>query len=179
MSRFDELTKLFDPWRNQWVDQSREHQLLAPRIAKRFQEYLGCPEFFNEGHPSGGKQRYVSATRAIWNEQKRFFSLEAHDEAFPELDYHEDGFLYFGLRVFLEHAPNTYPKQPFWFLLRCKFDGSRFVVTVQRSKQDFDVGFAPLKLEELCGHLFDLLKDELSKNPMVNDRSHGNRIGFV
>lgn len=176
MSRFDELTKLFDPWRRQWVEQAREHQLLAPRIAKQFQEYLGCPEFFTE---AGEKVPYISATRAVWDERKQIFNLEAHSERFPDLDYAEDGFFYFGLRVFLEHGPHTHPKEAFWFLLRCKFDGSRFLVTVQRSQQEFDLGFAPLSMDGLLSHLYALLKEELSHNPMVRDRQHPNKIGFV
>jgi hypothetical protein len=46
MTRYDDLTKLFDSWRTKWIEQYREHQLLPEHIAKRLQEFLGCPETF-------------------------------------------------------------------------------------------------------------------------------------
>lgn len=181
MTRFDELTKLFDPWRKTWVEQSREHQLLPARIAKRFQEYLGCPESFTDLQPdSRERHRYVSPTRAKWDEEIKQFRLEAWDKDFGEVDFHEDGFFYFGLRVFLEHGPTTFPKEPFWFLFRCKFDGSRFLVTTeQKSQQEFDIGFRPLNLDPLCDHLFELLKADLGKNPMVSELDRANKVGFL
>jgi hypothetical protein len=181
MTLFDELTKLFDPWRKTWIEQHRAHQALAFRIARHFQEYLGCPEFFADPNPASKNQRhrYVSPTRAIWDQATKTFTLEPHDQPFGEVDFHEDGFFYFGLRVFLEHAPTTYPKEAFWFLYRGKFDGSRFFVTEQRTRQEFDIGIDPLILDPLSDHLFELLKTDLSKSPMVSDFQQPRKIGFT
>lgn len=178
MTRFDELTKLFDPWRKQWVDQYREHQLLPSRVAKHFQEYLGCPEFFKDISPdSHERHRYVSPTRAKWDGAIQQFMLEVCAQDFGEVDFHEGGFFYFGLRVFLEHGAAVFPKEAFWFLFRGKFDGSRFIVTEQQSRGIFDLGFRPLDIDPLCDHLFELLKAHLAKNPMVSEFDRPNKIG--
>lgn len=111
MSRFDDLTKLFDVWRHDWVNQYREHQNLPSVIARRFQEFLGCPEVFND--TDGTRVKYVSPTEAKWDDHSERFTLVANDNSFADIHFHEDGFFYFGLRVFLEHGPTTYPKHPF------------------------------------------------------------------
>ncbi|NEW90331.1 hypothetical protein DY468_00020 [Rhodopseudomonas sp. BR0M22] len=128
---------------------------------------------------SNDQIKYVSPARAIWDEHKNQFHLKAHDELLPDLDRRDDGFFYFGLRVFLEHGPNVWPKEAFWFLLRCRFDGSRFFVREQRSKAEFDLGFHPLELQALSEHLFVLLKEELNTSRMVSDFTSPNKIGFV
>ncbi|MGJ4996382.1 hypothetical protein ACQR0Z_18305 [Bradyrhizobium sp. HKCCYLS3077] len=180
MSRFDELTKLFNPWRKTWVEQYRAHQTLPFRIAKHIQHFLGCPEYFGDPTPnSGQRHRYVSPTHATWNNEKLFFNLEAHDDVYADVEFHEDGFFYFGLRVFLEHAPRTYPKEAFWLLYRSRFDGSRFFVTEQSSKKEFDIGFDPLILDPLSENLFERLKADLNKSPMVaSDFDNPRKIGF-
>jgi hypothetical protein len=180
MTKFDELNKLFDPWRTQWIEQYRQHQRLPHLIAKRFQEFLGCPETFPDGTDDKNNVRYVSATDAKWNDATDNFTLTASDWPTGEVHFHEDGSFYFGLRVFLEHAPTTYPKEAFWFLLRTQFDGSGFTVWVQRSKQQFKLGASPnYETDALCEHLFDLLKADLAKSPMIQDRQDANKIGFT
>ncbi len=111
MSRFDELNKLFDPWRKDWVNQYREHQLLPSVIAKRFQEFLGCPEVFSDADPTHPQTvKYVSPTTAKRDDRTEQFTLAAYDNPFTAIRFRKDGFFYFGLRVFLEHGPSTYPK---------------------------------------------------------------------
>ena len=149
-----------------------------PRIAARFQEYLGCPEFFEDIHPDKRERhRYVSPTRAKWDGATQRNMLEVCDQSFGEIDFREGGFFYFGLRVFLEHGPAVFPKEAFWFLSRGKFDGSRFLVTEQKSLREFDVGFRPLNLDLLCDYLFELLKNDLGKNPMVSELDRPNKVG--
>lgn len=76
MSRFDELNKLFDPWRKDWVNQYREHQLLPSVIAKRFQEFLGCPEVFSDADPTHPQTvKYVSPTTAKRDDRTEQFIL--------------------------------------------------------------------------------------------------------
>jgi hypothetical protein len=178
MSRFDELNQLFDPWRDNWGRQVREHQMLPLRIAKRFQEYLGCPETFSDGMPGSSRtERYVAATRAIWDGNERKFTLSVSNGGFDDPTFHEDGFFYFGLRVCLEHSAQIFPKQPFWFLFRSRFDGARFFLRVQRS-EEFDIGaFPDIQTDDLSAHLFELLKQDLSKSPMIG--AVPNKIGFT
>ncbi len=107
------------------------------------------------------------------------FTFVPHDQPSEEVDFDEDRYFYFGLRVFLEHAPTTFPKEAFWFLFRGRFDGSRFFVTEDRTQREFDVGFDPLLLDPLCDHLFELLKTNLSKSPMVTDFNQPRKIGFI
>ncbi len=187
MTRYDDLTKLFDPWRKQWIEQYREHQLLPARIAKQFQEFLGCPETFSE--PSLGasvakeKVKYVSGTQAEWDGETEQFTLRVTDpfRTDTEVRFHKDGLFYFGLRVLLEHGPTTYPKEAFWFLLSAQFDGSGFTVWEQRSKQQqqFALGVPPYETEALCQLLLDLLKIDLSKSPMIKDTQDAYKIGFT
>jgi hypothetical protein len=181
MSRFDELNKLFDPWRKDWINQYREHQLLPSVVAKRFQEFLGCPEVFSDADPTHPQTvKYVSPTTAKWDDRTEKFTLAAFDNPFTDIRFHKDGFFYFGLRVFLEHGPSTYPKQDFWFLFRVQFDGSQFTLWVQRSGERFELGARPhFKIDALCEHLFDLLKGDLAKSPMIRDTQEPNKIGFT
>ncbi len=105
MSRFDELNKLFDPWRKDWVNQ------YPSVIAKRFQEFLGCPEVFSDADPTHPQTvKYVSPTTAKRDDRTEQFTLAAYDNPFTAIRFRKDGFFYFGLRVFLEHGPSTYPK---------------------------------------------------------------------
>jgi hypothetical protein len=185
MTRYDDLTKLFDPWRTQWIAQYREHQFLPVRIAQGFQEFLGCPETFSEHSldvtAPKKKVRYVSAAEAEWDGGSEQFTLRVNDpfDFNTEVRFHKDGFFYFGLRVLLEHGPTTYPKEAFWFLLRTGFNGWGFTVWVQRSKAQFELGAAPYETEALCQHLFDLLKTDLAKSPMIRDTQEPNKIGFT
>lgn len=182
MSRFDELNRLFDPWRKNWVEQYREHQLLPSVIATRFQEFLGCPEVFSDADPTHPKPvKYVSPTIARWDDKTEQFILTAYDNPFNEdIRFHEDGLFYFGLRVFLEHGPNAYPKHDFWFLFRVLFDGSQFTLWVQKSGEQFALGAPPnIETDALCEHLFQLLKTELAKSPMIRDRQEPYKIGFL
>ena len=181
MTRFDDLNKLFDVWRTDWLDQYREHQFLPLRIAKRLQEFLGCPEDFSDADPTHPQTvKYVSPTEAKWDDRTEQFSLVPYDNPFADIRFHKDGFFYFGLRVFLEHGPTTYPKQPFWFLLRAQFNGSQFNVWVQRSGEQFELG-APhdYKTDALCDHLYGLLKADLAKSPMIRDTQDAYKIGFT
>src|SRR5580700_94869 len=98
MTRFDDLTKLFDPWRTEWIEQYRAHQILPARIAKHFQEFLGCPETFFEPSldASAAREnvRYVSATEAEWDSNTEQFTLRVNDPSFFNTDvrFHKDGF---------------------------------------------------------------------------------------
>ena len=181
MSRFDELNKLFDPWRTDWVNQYRAHQVLPSVIAKRFQEFLGCPDFFSDADPTHPlNEKYVSPGSAQWDDKTKHFILTAYDKPFRDIHFHEDGFFYFGLRVFLEHGPSTYPKQPFWFLFGAQFDGSQFTVRVQQSGERFELGAGPdFKTDALCEHVFSLLKGELAKSPTIRDTQEPYKIGFI
>jgi hypothetical protein len=178
MSRFDELTLLFDPWRKNWWEQYCRHQRLPLWIAKRFQEFLGCPEFF---HKDGGKNDpvpYVFPTQAKWDADTEQFTLISYDNRVEDVDYRENGYFYFGLRVYLEHGPNTYPKEPFWFLFRGKQEGGNFTVREERSKKEFklDTGDG---FDALCEHLFELLKEDLAVSPILRVSNEPYRIGFT
>jgi hypothetical protein len=182
MSRFDELNKLFDPWRKNWVEQYREHQMLPGVVAKRFQEFLGCPEdYFSDSDPTHPQTvKYVSPASSKWDDKTKQFILTAYNNPFSnDLHFHDDGFYYFGMRVFLEHGPTTTPKTDFWFLFRAMFDGSQFTVREQRSGEQFELGARPnFKTDALCEHLFDLLKADLAKSPLIRDTQERNKIGF-
>jgi hypothetical protein len=54
----------------------------------------------------------------------------------------------------------------------------RFRLAAHGRKQEFDIGFRPLNLDPLCNHLFELLKADLGKNPMVSELDRPNKIGF-
>ena len=178
MSRFDELTPLFDAWRNNWVEQYHQHQLLAPRIAKRVQEFLGCPEDFPSD--DGTKIKYVSPTHAKWDDETADFTLVAYKNPFEDVDFRDDGYFYFGLRIYLEHGPRTYPKEAFWFLFRGKQESNSFTVWVERSKRQFNLDTdAGSEIESLCEHLFDLLKADLVASPISRAAKEPFRIGFL
>lgn len=176
MSRYDELTKLFDPWRKNWVEQYREHQLLPPRIAKSFQEFLGCPDAFQD--TSGAQVKYVSPARAKWDDRTDDFMLHVYESFIEDVEFRNDGYFYFGLRVLLEHGPRTFPKQSFWFLLRGKQLGRTFTVWVQRSGRDFILD-SEANNRALCEHFLELLKEDLSVSPISRTGKGRNRIGFV
>jgi hypothetical protein len=183
MSRFDELTLLFDPWRKNWLEQYRRHQLLPLWVAKQFQEFLGCPEFFREaGAKDAPVVKYVSPTQAKLNEDgTEQFTLIAYQNGVEDVEFQEDGYFYFGLRVYLEHGPDTYPKQPFWFLFRGKQEGGGFSIWEQRSQRKFTLDTDPPgdEFDALCEHLFKLLKDELAVSPILRVAKEPYRIGFT
>jgi hypothetical protein len=77
MWRYDELTLLFDPWRKNWCEQYSRHQFLPPRVAKRFQEFLGGPEFFHRDG-DGPVVPYVSPTQAKWDDVTEQYNLIAY-----------------------------------------------------------------------------------------------------
>jgi hypothetical protein len=129
MSRFDELTSLFDVWRTNWVEQYREHQILPLRLAKRFQEFLGCPEKFRgellKGEPPD--TMYVSPTRAKWDDQTEQFNLVAYQNSVEDdVDFKDGSDFYFGLRVFLDMGLILIPSTPFG---SC-FEASRETITI-------------------------------------------------
>jgi hypothetical protein len=180
MTRFDELNQLFDPWRQKWIDLSHKYRMLPFAIAGSFQRYLGCPETFKDGDPVSPKvERYVAPASADWNEKSRHFNLVASKGATAELTFHEDGFFYFGIRVCLEHGPNVWPKEAFWFLLRAHGDEDKITVRVQRSGEEFDLKSSDsLQSDALCEHLFQLLKEDLAKSP-IGDPERVNKMGFM
>jgi hypothetical protein len=181
VSYYDELTKLFDPWRHNWVELYRQHQFLPSRLARAFQQFLGCPVAFSNDpiDKTAPETKYVSPTRAVWDDATENFALTAHDNEFLDVDFRDDGYFYFGLRVFLEHGPTTYPKMAFWFLFRGKFVSDHFEVWVQRSGRKFEVGvLSPGETNALFQHLFDVLKGQLAESPIGRIVQEPSRIGF-
>ena len=180
MSHFDELTTLFDVWRNDWIAKYRAHQFLPSRIARRFQEFIECPVSFEENSIGVGPTKYVSPTRAKWDAESEKFILSAYQSNFEDVDFHDDGYFYFGLRVYLEHGPATYPKQPFWFLFRCNQEDGKFLVFVKRSEKLFKFDSdANGEIDAFCTHLFELLKVDLAANPLVQAKREAFSIGFT
>ncbi|MGB6325304.1 MAG: hypothetical protein WBG11_05885 [Methylocella sp.] len=121
---------------------------------------------------------YVSPTRAKWDDQTEQFNLVAYQNSVEDdVDFKDGSDFYFGLRVFLEHGPNTYPKHAFWFLFRGKQgDDNNFTVRVQRSGREFKLYS---EIDALCEHLFELLKDELAASPFSRAAKEPFRIGFT
>ncbi len=162
---YSELTQLFDAWRTRWTEQYRTYQILPLEVANAFQTFLGCREYFDEdGTTRTKKTRYVSPAKAVWGEEQGLFRLNAYETSVEDVYFHEDGYCYFGLRVILEHGPRTYPKLPFWFLLRAKIENNDCVIIEQRSEKEFHIQNDTF--EPFFSHIFDLLKNDLSETPI-------------
>jgi hypothetical protein len=151
-------------------------------VAKQFQEFLGCPEAFQGNDvKSDPSVKYVSPARAKWDVDSGQFTLVAYQNIVEEVDFRDDGNFYFGLRVFLEHGPTTYPKQDFWFLLRGKQEGSSFSVCVVRETEKCFKLTADTNDESgaLYQHLFECLKGDLATSPISRAAKKPFRIGFT
>ena len=178
MSHFDELSQLYEVWHKKWFEDYMQHRRLSSRIAHKFGEFLGAPEAFNDaaGTDSAKKTRYVSAARATRQPDEKF-TLSVDEPS--EIDFEEDGSFYFGVRVMMESAPNTFPKHPFWFLLFGKFKGGHFDVRVQRTGEEFKLGSDDaVEMQRLCEHLLDQLKLEMTESPLARHSPEPMRIGF-
>lgn len=178
MTRFSELNKLFTPWREQWLEEYRQHQILPWAIAEAFREYLGCPKEFSifDEEPVA----YVAPCLATRTSDGGEFSLKVNREPWKDIDIDADSYFYFGLQCHLETGANTFPKQPFWFLLRSGFQDEIFKVRVVRSGAEFDLPVSNPRTatDPLCEHLFGLIKQSLAV-PAMSQRKPKNKIGFV
>ena len=182
MSKFHELNKNLIPWREQWIADSRRHQSLPRGLAEGFRNYLGAPDSFGSDgpHSISPTTKYILPTRAIWNDEKQNFNLIIHDSMFTELDFRDDGHFYFGMRIFLEIASNTYPKQDFWILLNAKFHGDFFNVKVMPGEKVFRVDdLINDESNKLFESLIDALKKQMSISPLRREFREKYEIVFV
>ncbi len=184
VNHYGELTQLFDAWRNKWTEQYRAYQFLPWNVANAFRTFLGCPEYYYEDGITRSKRiRYVSPTKAVWDQENGVFQLSAYENSIEDVYFHDDGYCYFGLRAILEHGPQTYPKLPFWFLLRAKIENENCEITEQRTEKVFEIRAGSEKpFHDLCYHIFDLLKADLSETPIEQTLRHRKekfRVGFT
>lgn len=101
-------------------------------------------------------------------------------ERWKDIDIDADSYFYFGLQCHMEIAPNAYPKQPFWFLLRSEFEGSTFKVRIVRSGDKFELPADNPKssAEPLCQRLCELIKQDMEV-PAMSQRKPKSKIGFI
>ena len=182
MSRFDELKPLVNEWRNNCTRLYREYQRLPWFLSNCFKTFMGCPDTFKDGFgPEAENVPYICPAVAEWNEEQEKFRLIALEHfTLEDWSFFGDGRFYFALRIFLESAPNTYPKQPFWFLLSAVAEDVSFNVRVQKTKTDFNVRLdSAASADDLCEHLFSDLKHILVEEPLLRPEDSAGQFGFV
>ena len=170
MSEFDKLTTAYKNWHEQHLDYEKTSTQFAYRFARGFREYVGAPEYFTS---LGGetKTQYVEALKL--DDQKK---LIPPDNLLDLLARDDDGYFEFGVRVFLEMAPKTFPKLPFGFHVRFRLMKEECEIEIAGRKFSFklDDDSARRPVYEV---MVDVLKRELSREPW--EVTEKQQIGFL
>ena len=174
MSRFDVLSKEFAGWHEDaWTVQVAWRRL-PYMIANAVRDYLGAPETFKDVSISESpkKHSYVTPADATWNENTASFDLKISERGamMRSFDLNQsDGRYYFGMVVYLESGPNTFPKHPFWFLLSVGWVNQQLSqVRIQRVQRDYLIttnSYVLKDLEPICSTIEQLLLADLSLSP--------------
>jgi hypothetical protein len=113
MSIFDDLSIEYKAWRTRYIEEERTSIMFAHRFANGFKTHIGAPDFFKEPDDEGGAPKpYVKAMKLIDRGDDTHEPLEP-DGIFDVIHRGQDGYWWFAIRVALEIAPRTWPKQGF------------------------------------------------------------------
>jgi hypothetical protein len=98
-------------WRNRHFDNQHKSLQLVGRIAEGFRRHIGAPQSFKIAE-NRNEKCYVALLKATdaGNGQVRH---EEVDSRFDVIQRWDDGFYHFGVGLYVEVAPNVWPKQCF------------------------------------------------------------------
>jgi hypothetical protein len=173
LTRYEELSKLLEPWRSKWFDQQTSIQMLPLKLADGLRAYLGAPEYYT--NDDGELIPYVCDAKVRKDTQSPGYILSVGRQDLESPFFDDDGQFRFGLRVLLESSPNTFPKQDVWFSFTGLIKDETFVVTEANSKTAFSL---PHEDERLYQHLFEALRKIMSETPIVQNQQRQASIGF-
>lgn len=113
MSIFDDLSIEYEAWRTRYIEDKQRSIWFADHFVNEFKTHIGAPGFFKEEpDDEGAPKPYVKAMKLI-DDGDDTYKLREPDGFFDVIHRGQDGYWEYGIRVTLEIAPRTWPKQAF------------------------------------------------------------------
>ena len=135
MTIFEDLRAEYKVARESALDYQRNSALFAQRLARRFQNYIGAPENYlglnrrDTGH-------YIEPMKVTITGPANFTPEEPQGLT-DLISKDDDGYWLVGLRLTLDVADNTFPKDKFVFLLRFVVRDDECEMSVGFDKRSF------------------------------------------
>lgn len=176
MPQYDELRPLFNKYEQNRRQSHAKYMRLPPFFAAGLKSFLGCPDVFSY---NGRQKEFVSPVSTEWDNNRGDFIFDLTKPY--SVEYRDDFRCYFGICIYLERAPNAFPKTAYIVILSALLNGddieirwedskTKPVIRLERIGQDVD----PQKeAEKLYEQIFEGMKEALSGDP---NKPH---IGFI
>jgi hypothetical protein len=157
MTMFSDLCHEFDVWRTRYFDNQTNSIRLVHRIAEGFRQHIGAPKHFKQpsiDDPNQTEKPYVQPMIAE-DAGNAMVSFKEPTGTFDVITRWDDGYYYFGLGVFVEVAPNVWPKQRFCVPISFIIDDDNCTMRVtNRSEGEFHFNIGKL---DGCGKMYDFI----------------------
>jgi hypothetical protein len=175
MTKFDDLRSEFTVARETSINYYRRCDLFARHLSSKLRDYLGAPEHFKD--IKGETAPYIDTVGVEQQDDGTYKSIS--DAGYMKLvQPDENGYLLTGLKIVLDVAPNTWPKEGFLFLIRFTITENECEMFVADSKQPINFQLDdPKGLHPAFDLIVQSFKNAFAQKPW--ERAKKETIGFV
>jgi hypothetical protein len=121
MTKFADLCRDFDAWRTLYFENQVQSLNVARRVASEFRQHIGASETFRDPDGSSKPRVVLMSATDIGGGRVRYEEPAHFIDALSKWD---DGFFHFAVGLYVEIAPNVWPKQcfpvPIYFVIEEK-----------------------------------------------------------
>jgi hypothetical protein len=175
MPIFDDLRSEYKTGREATIHYYRRCEIFARTLSTKLQQYVGAPKDFTDF--KGRTSSYIDTVGVEQLNDGTYQSVE--NAGYGKLiQPDENGYWLTGLKVVLDVAPNTWPKEGFLFLVRFVIREDECEMYIAESKQA-----TRFKLDDPNGPnaafdlIVEMLKNAFARKPW--DQTKKTSIGFV